>query len=92
MKGRPIVRTQVMSPPETNRSQPYESSYFLPGKISGKAATFLLDIGCTTNLMSKRLFDTHGAQERGSIELYEGAHGTLLFTISSRYLDGSVIR
>jgi len=61
---RPAVRTQGVSPPETNRSrstQPYGSSYFLPGKISGKAATFLLDTGCTTNLLSRRLFDTLGA-------------------------------
>jgi len=54
-KRRPAVRTQVVSPPDTNRSrsiQPYRSSYFLPGKNSGKAATFLLDTGCTTNLLS----------------------------------------
>jgi len=58
------VWTQVVSPPETNRSrstQPYGSSYFLPGKLLCKTATFLLDIGCTTNLLSRRLFDTLGA-------------------------------
>jgi len=77
---RPAVPTQVVSPPETTRSrstQPYGSSYFLPEKISGKAATFLLDTGCTTNLLSRRLFDTLGARERASLEPYEGAHGTL---------------
>jgi len=45
---RPAVQTQVVSPPETIRSrstQPYGSSYFLPGKLLGKAATFLLDTG-----------------------------------------------
>ena len=79
-KRRPVVRTQEVFPPETDRprsTQPYGSSYFLPGKISGKAATFLLDTGCTTNLLSRRLFDTLGAQERASLEPYEGAHGTL---------------
>jgi len=77
---RPAVRTQVVSLPETSHSrstQPYGSSYFLPGKISGRAATFLLATGCTTNLLSRRLFDTLGAQERASLEPYEGAHGTL---------------
>jgi len=77
---RPAVQTQVVSPPETNRSrsvQPYGSSYFLPGKILGKAATFLLDTGCTTNLLSRRLFDTLGAREQASLEPYKGAHGTL---------------
>jgi len=73
------VQTQVVSPPETNRSrstQPYGSSYFLPRKLSGKAVTFLLDTGCTTNLLSRRLFDTLGARERTSLEPYKGAHGT----------------
>jgi len=63
-----------------NRSvsaQPYGSSYFLPGKLTGKAATFLLDTGCTTNLLSRRLFDTLSARERASLEPYEGKHGTL---------------
>jgi len=77
---RPAVRTQVVSLPETNRSrstQPYRSSYFLPGKILGRAAPFLLDTGCTTYLLSRRLFDTLGARERASLEPYKGAHGTL---------------
>jgi len=74
------VRTQVVSHPETNRSrstQPHGGNYFLPRKILGKAAIFLLDTGCTTNLLSRRLFDTLGARERPSLEPYEGVHGTL---------------
>jgi len=98
---RPAVQTQVVSPPESNRSrstQPYGSSYFLPRKNSGKAATFLLDTGCTTNLLSRRLFDTLGAREQASLEPYEGAHGTLadgsciLFTALLCYLDASMIK
>jgi len=61
---RPAVRTQVLSPPQTNRSrgtQPYGRSYFLPRKILGTAATFLLDTECTTTLLSRHLFDTLGA-------------------------------
>jgi len=75
---RPAVRTQVVSPPETNHSrstQPHGSSYFLPRKISGRAATFLLDTGCTTNLLSRRLFDH-----------------AFLFTASFHCLDASVIK
>jgi len=58
-------------------AQPYGSSYFLPSKLAGKAVTFLLDTGCTPNLLSRRLFDTLSARDRASLELYEGEHGTL---------------
>jgi len=56
-------------------AQPYESSYSLPGKLTGKPATFLLDTGCTTNLLS--LFDTLSAKDRANLEPYEGQHGLL---------------
>jgi len=42
-----------------------------------KAATFLLDTGCTTNLLSRHLFDTLNTREQTSIEPYEGAQGML---------------
>jgi len=58
-------------------AQPYGSSYFLLGKLAGKAATFLLDTGCITNLLSRRLFDTLSARDRANQEPYEGEHGTL---------------
>jgi len=77
---RPTAQTQEVPPPETDytkHTQPYGSSYFLPSKIAGKAATFLLDTGCTTNLLSRCLFDTLGAHEQESLELYDGEHGTL---------------
>jgi len=53
------------------------SSYFLPGKLASKAATFLLDTGCTTNFLSWRLFDTLSARDHVNLEPYEGEHGTL---------------
>jgi len=59
-------------------AQPYGSSYFLPGKLAGKAATFLLDTGCTTNLLCQRLFDTLSTTDQANLEPYEGAHGTLV--------------
>jgi len=58
-------------------AQPYESSYFLPGKLARKAVTFLFDTGCTTNPLSRRLFDTLSARDRARLEPYEGEHGTL---------------
>jgi len=69
-----------------NRSvstQPCGSSYFLPCKLAGKAATFLLDIGCTTNLLSRRFFDTLNVGDQANLEPYEGELGTLV--------DGSCI-
>jgi len=74
------MHTQVVSLPETNRSrstQPYGSSYFLPGNNLGKSATFLLGTGCTTNLLIGRLFDTLSARERANLEPYKGTHSTL---------------
>lgn len=65
------------------RVQPHGDSYFLPGKVAGKAATFLLDSGCTTNLFSRHVFNVLSLKERREIEPYTGKHGTLV--------DGSCI-
>jgi len=59
------------------RVQPHGNSYFLPGKITGKAVAFLLDSGCTTNLIGRRLFDTLSAKVQGEMEPYNGEYGTL---------------
>jgi len=69
-----------MSPAKTERTrrvevQPYGGSYFLPGKIAGKAVTFLLDSGCTTNLLSCQLFDTLSARDKALLEPY-GSNGS----------------
>lgn len=61
---------------ETSRTQLY-GSHFLPGKLAGKVATFLLDTGCTTNLLSRCVFDTFSAENRAYLETYEGEHGML---------------
>ena len=37
--------------------QPYSNSYFIPGTIEGRPVQFLVDTGCTTNLISKHVFD-----------------------------------
>jgi len=57
--------------------QPHGDSYFLPGKVAGRAVTFLLDSRCTMNLLSRRVFDALPPKEKGGIEPYTGEHGTL---------------
>jgi len=57
--------------------QPYGGSYFLPGKIAGKVVTFLLDSGCTTNLLSRQLFETLSARDKAGLEPYDREHGML---------------
>jgi len=63
--------------PRQVRTQPHGNSYFLQGKIAGKAATFLLDSGCTTSLISRQLFDTLSAKVSSELEPYDGEYGTL---------------
>jgi len=57
--------------------QPHGSSYFLPGKIAGKPAHFLLDSGCTTNILSRQFSDTFSVAIKKGLAPYEGHHGTL---------------
>jgi len=69
----PKLHAYEVSPPEMSCSestQPYGSSYFTPGKLNGKAATFLLDTWCTTNLLSRGLYDTLSARDRANLEPY----------------------
>jgi hypothetical protein len=59
------VRAGVARCKPTNRSQmrrvarPHQESYFLAGKVAGKTTRFLLDTGCTTNLLSKSTYDNY---------------------------------
>jgi len=79
----PKLHAHEVSPPEAGHSgstQPYGNSNFLPGKLDRKTATFLLDTGSITDLMSRRLFDTLNAQDRANLELYKrerGVHSVL---------------
>jgi len=59
------------------RVQPHGDSYFLPGKITGRDVTFLLESGCTTNLLSRRVFNTLPLKERRELAPYTGEPGTL---------------
>jgi len=62
---------------EEVRVQLHGDSYFLPEKITGRDVTFLLDSGCTTNLLSRRVFNTLPLQERRELAPYTGEPGTL---------------
>ena len=37
--------------------RPHQASYFIPGRVEGRPIQFLLDTGCTTNLLGKHVFD-----------------------------------
>ena len=37
--------------------KPHQASYFVPGKVEGRPVQFLIDTGCTTNLLAKHVFD-----------------------------------
>ena len=64
-----LVAKQAQPPPPEIKSRssdfqaqqvydrPYRASYFIPGKVEGRSAQFLLDTGCTTNLLAKHVFD-----------------------------------
>ena len=76
--------------------KPYSTSYFLPGRIEGRPVQFLVDTGCTTNLIAKHVFnrlsshtrsqlkesETHGLQADGSRLPFYG-----LLTVSARLRD-----
>ena len=49
-------------------NRPFESSYFLPGRVEGVPVQFLLDTGCNTNLMSKKVFDRLPERIRAGLE------------------------
>jgi len=59
------------------RVQPHRDSYFLLGKVARRAVTFLLDSGCTTYLLSRRVFDALPSKDKVGVEPYTGEHGTL---------------
>jgi len=74
----PFVRPATREvQPQRVRVQPHKSSFFLPGHIAGKPAHFLLDSGCTTNILSRQFFDTLGVAIKRRLAPYEGSPGTL---------------
>ena len=77
-QGSPFVGpTTRKVQPQRVRVQPHGSSFFLPGHIAGKPAHFLLDSGCTTNILSRQFFDTLDVAIKKRLAPYEGGPGTL---------------
>jgi len=62
------------------RVQPHGDSYFLSGKVAGRAVTFLLDTGCIMNFLSRRLVDSLPCKDKAGIEPHKGERGTLADT------------
>ena len=56
--------------------RPHQPSYFLPGKVGGVTVQLLIDTGCTTNLLSKRVFDKLSKATRATMEECE-SHGIM---------------
>lgn len=62
--------------------RPYWISYFLPDRIERRPTQVLVDTGCTSNLLSKTIFDRPLAQTNNSLEVGQ-SHGVLA--------DGSLV-
>ena len=67
-KGEPLELRQL--------ERPHWPSCFLPGKIERVPVQILVDTGCTTNLLSKRVFDRLTRATRATMEAYD-SHGVL---------------
>ena len=48
----------------TTQAVTYIGSLFVPGRVAGKSVGFLVDTGCTHNLLSRTVFDRLPAQTR----------------------------
>lgn len=70
------------------------SCYFLPGKLGGKVVNYLVDSGCTTNVVSKEVFDRFPRAVRESLVSYSSygllADGSQLPIYGSIALKGKV--
>jgi len=71
--------------------QPYGGSYFLPGKIAGKAGPFLQNSACTTNLLGRQLFDTPSAKDKAGLKPYDGEHSTLTGQVRNQTVQETFI-
>ena len=72
----PAVRQQS-SPHDCNPWRPYNTCYFLPGRVQGLPVQFLIDTGCTTNLLGKHVFDRLPRAVRATLQKDAGPHGTM---------------
>ncbi len=68
-----------------NVDAPHQTSYFILGKTEGKIIQFLLDSGCTTNILSQHAFERLRPDIRATLKAWEStarlADGTsMMFT------------
>ncbi|XP_067950499.1 uncharacterized protein [Watersipora subatra] len=56
--------------------RPHSTSYFPPGKVESRALQFLVDTGCTTNLLNRRVFNRLPEAVRNRLEASH-SHGLL---------------
>ena len=61
---------------EDYTSRPHQDSCFVPGKIGGRNLQCLLDSGCTTNILSKHVFDRLPSRLRDQLEARQ-IHGAM---------------
>ena len=54
----------------------YTTSYLIPEKLKGRPVQFLVDTGCTTNLLSKQVFDKLSERVRNCLDESD-SHGTM---------------
>lgn len=53
------------------------SSLHMPGKVEGHTVQYLLDSGCTLNLLAKKVFDRLSSKFGGGLKRFQHAKGTL---------------
>ena len=71
-RGHPTAQPQEIRAETIGENwRPYSTSYFLMGRLEGKTCKLLVDTGCTTNLLSKHLFDTLPRTTRDQLSDYE---------------------
>ena len=54
---KPLAKQETLTYTTQHVERPHKSSYFLPGKTAGLTMLYLIDTGCNTNLISKKIFD-----------------------------------
>ena len=68
--------TELEPPAARIVRRPYGASYFVPGKLAGRPVHFLIDTGCTTNLLGKHVFDRLPPYARSQMEECD-SHGVM---------------
>ena len=72
----PVSSSQA-SPHDCDPWRPYNTCYFIPGRVQGLPVQFLIDTGCTTNLLGKHVYDRLPQAIRATLQKDSGPHGTM---------------